>query len=175
MGATVSFWYDPADPTPTVGGRTLTGSMGVKDNRALEDRADVVTFTTDPLPTAVDVIGTPVLELAVEVEPEHADVFVRLCDVDKRGRSRNFADAMVRLDPSTPAGQVRRLTLTLDPCFHRLAAGHRLRLQVSGGSFPRFARNLGTPGGPSDAHDMRPQRHTVHCAESRLVLPVATN
>ncbi|MDY7090622.1 MAG: CocE/NonD family hydrolase [Actinomycetota bacterium] len=175
MGATVSFLYDPADPTPTVGGRTLTGSMGVKDNRALEDRADVVTFTTDPLPTAVDVIGTPVLELAVEVEPEHADVFVRLCDVDKRGRSRNFADAMLRLDPAKPAGQVRRLTLTLDPCFHRLAAGHRLRLQVSGGSFPRFARNLGTPGGPADAHDLRPQRHTVHCAESRLVLPVATD
>ncbi|GAB2574012.1 hydrolase [Paractinoplanes abujensis] len=169
-GETVRFRYDPADPTPTVGGRTLTGSMGVKDNRALEARADVLTFTTDPLPTAVDVIGAPVLELAVSVEPEHADVFVRLCDVDKRGHSRNFADGMRRLDPSVPAGRTQRLTLTLDPCFHRLAAGHRLRVQVSGGSFPRFARNVGSA---ADAHELRPRDHTVHCAQSRLVLPVA--
>ncbi|WP_250001951.1 CocE/NonD family hydrolase [Actinoplanes sp. M2I2] len=170
---TVSFRYDPADPTPTVGGRTLTGSMGVKDNRALEARADVLTFTTEPLPTAVDVIGSPVLELALAVEPAHADVFVRLCDVDWRGRSHNFSDRLLRLDPAVPAGRPQHLTLTLDPCFHRLAAGHRLRLQISGGSFPRFARNLGTPGEPAVAHMMRPQDHTAHCARSRLILPVA--
>jgi putative CocE/NonD family hydrolase len=171
---TLSFRYDPADPTPTVGGRTLTGSMGVKDNRALEARPDVLVFTTDPLPTAVDVIGSPVLELAVAVEPAYADVFVRLCDVDSRGRSRNFTDRMVRLDPAVPAGQVQLLSLALDPCFHRIAAGHRLRLQIAGGSFPRFARNLGTPGAPAEAHTFRPQDHTVHCARSRLTLPVAS-
>jgi uncharacterized protein len=147
--------------------------MGVKDNRALEARPDVLTFTTDPLPTAVDVIGSPTLDLGLAVDPAHADVFVRLCDVDGRGRSRNFADGMLRLDPAVPSGQVQRLSLPLDPCFHRLAAGHRLRLQVSGGAFPRFARNLGTPGAPAEAHAMRPQDHTVHCAESRLTLPVA--
>ncbi|MCO8272147.1 hypothetical protein M1L60_16255 [Actinoplanes sp. TRM 88003] len=118
-------------------------------------------------------IGPPGLELAVAVEPAHADVFVRLCDVDERGHSRNFADGMLRLDPAVPAGQVQRLPLALDPCFHRLRAGHRLRLQVSGGSFPRFARNLGTPGAPAEARTLWPQDHTVHCAESRLTLPVA--
>ncbi|HEV8569501.1 MAG TPA: CocE/NonD family hydrolase C-terminal non-catalytic domain-containing protein, partial [Actinoplanes sp.] len=35
--------------------------------------------------------------------------------------------------PSVPAGEVQLLTLELDPCFHRLLPGHRLRLQVSGG------------------------------------------
>ncbi len=173
-GETLTFRYDPAEPTPTVGGRTLTGSMGVKDNRALEGGSDVLTFTTDALPTAVDVIGSPVLELAIAVDPSYADVFVRLCDVDGRGRSRNFTDHFLRLDATAPARQVQHLSLTLDPCFHRLAAGHRLRLQVSGGSFPRFARSLGTPGAPAEAHTLWPQEHTVHCAESRLTLPVAT-
>jgi putative CocE/NonD family hydrolase len=170
---TVSFRYDPADPTPAVGGRTLTGSMGVQDNRALEARPDVLTFTTDPLPTAVDVIGSPVLELAIAVDDGYADVFVRLCDVDRHGHSRNFADHLRRLDPGAADGEVRHLSLTLDPCFHRLRAGHRLRLQISGGAFPRYARNLGTSGTPADGRVLRPSVHTVHCAGSRLILPVA--
>lgn len=170
---TVTFRYDPADPTPTVGGRTLTGSMGVRDNRALESRPDVVTFTTDPLPTAVDVIGSPVLELALAVDPSHADVFARLCDVDERGRSHNFSDLLHRLDPDVPAGEVRHLRLTLDQCFHRLRAGHRLRLQISGGAFPRYARNLGVPGTPAEGSDLAASWHTIDCAASRLTLPVA--
>jgi putative CocE/NonD family hydrolase len=171
---TVSFTYNPVDPTPAVGGRTLAGAPGVRDNRVLESRPDVVTFTTDPLPTAVDVIGSPTVELSISVDQPHADVFVRLCDVDERGHSRNFADALCRLDPSIEPGEAQPLSLALDPCFHRLPAGHRLRLQVSGGAFPRFARNLGTPGTLVEGRTLRSCVHTIHCAGSRLVLPVAS-
>ncbi|WP_099343943.1 MULTISPECIES: CocE/NonD family hydrolase [unclassified Actinoplanes] len=164
-----AFTYDPADPTPSVGGRTLTGSMGVKDNRALEARPDVLTFTTDPLPTAVDVIGGPTLTLTVTVDNPHADIFARLCDVDPHGRSLNFTDQHRRLDPGHPAGEPHRLELTLDPCFHRLLAGHRLRLQLSGGAFPRFARNPGRVGGGLAA-----SHHTIDVAGCRLTIPVAT-
>jgi putative CocE/NonD family hydrolase len=163
----LTFRYDPADPTPTVGGRTLSGSMGVKDNRALERRPDVRSFSTDPLPTAVDVIGSPVLDLAISADTAHADVFVRLCDVDERGRSRNFSDLMHRLDPAVAPGDVHHLHLTLDPCFHRLRAGHRLRLLVTGGSFPRYARAV------DDSGALTPSHRTIHCRPSRLTLPVA--
>lgn len=163
----LTFRYDPADPTPTVGGRTLSGSMGVKDNRALERRPDVRSFSTDPLPTAVDVIGSPVLDLAISADTAHADVFVRLCDVDERGRSRNFSDLMHRLDPAVAPGDVHHLHLTLDPCFHRLRAGHRLRLLVTGGSFPRYARAV------DDSGTLTPSHRTIHCRPSRLTLPVA--
>ena len=85
-------------------------------------------------------------------ELEHADVFVRLCDVDPAGVSRNVVDGIRRLDPRTvPAPDVsvgadRVLALDVDlfPTAYRMRAGHRPRLQVSGGAFPRFARNLGT-------------------------------
>lgn len=163
----VTFRYDPSDPTPTVGGRTLSGSMGVKDNRPLESRTDVRSFTTDPLPTAVDVMGSPVLDLALSADTRHADVFVRLCDVDERGHSRNFSDLMHRLDPAVPPGEVHHLHLTLDACFHRLRAGHRLRLLVTGGSFPRYARAVDESG------TLTPSHRTVHCDPSRLTLPVA--
>jgi putative CocE/NonD family hydrolase len=168
----VTFRYDPADPTPSVGGRVMTGAMGVRENRALEARPDVLTFTTDPLPADTDVAGAPVVELAISLDNPHADVFVRLCDVDEKGHSRNFSDLLRRLDPGVPAGQMQQLRLTLDQCFHRLAAGHRLRLQVSGGAFPRYARNLGTDGSMAEGSKLAPSAHTVHCGESRLTLPV---
>jgi putative CocE/NonD family hydrolase len=175
-GPSTSFYYDPADPTPTVGGRLLTSEAGVRDNRALEARPDVLTFTTPALVTPIEVIGTPVVELDHSRDNPHADVFVRLCDVDPQGRSRNFSDAYLRLDPASPTGEAQRLELRLDPCAHRLEAGHRLRLQVSGGSHPRFARNEGTSMPAASPADLRPTVHTVHHspgAASRVVLPVS--
>jgi uncharacterized protein len=169
---TVRFTYDPADPTPSVGGRVLIGSMGVQDNRKLESRPDVVTFSSDPLPEPLDVAGPPVATLVVSVDNPYADVFVRLCDVDPRGRSRNVADRLVRLDPAVPPGQPQELEIELDSCFHRIAAGHQVRLQVSGGAFPRYARNLGTDGTPLNGSVMKPSTHTIDCAGSSFRLPV---
>jgi uncharacterized protein len=153
-----TFTYDPADPTPSVGGRLLGFGAGVRDNRALEGRQDVVTFTTDPLAADVEVIGRPVVELDHDTDNPHADVFVRLCDVDVTGRSENFSDALVRLDPARGPGPLR---VELDPCAHRLVAGHRLRLLVAGGAHPRFARNTGTGEPPADATALEPATHTV--------------
>ncbi|MEV4641636.1 CocE/NonD family hydrolase [Actinoplanes sp. NPDC049548] len=166
---TVSFRYDPADPTPSVGGRVLSGSMGVRDNRALEARADVVTFTTAPLTEDLDVAGSPTVSLTMSLDNPYADVFARLCDVDPAGRSRNFTDALRRLDPAAPGGPVE---LRLDQCFHRVPAGHRLRLQISGGAHPRYARNLGTDGTPADGSKLAPSVRTIDCAHSSVVLPV---
>jgi putative CocE/NonD family hydrolase len=88
----------------------------------------------------------------VRTELEHADVFVRLCDVDPAGVSRNIVDGIRRLDPRTVPGPdvqvgedgVLAVDVELFPTAYRVRAGHRLRLQVSGGAFPRFARNFGT-------------------------------
>lgn len=166
-GACTEFTYDPADPTPSVGGRHMSPGAGVRDNRELEARPDVVTFTTDPLESVMEVIGTPVAELAVATTGPHADVFVRLCDVDPRGRSRNVTECYVR---SAAADTV--LELELGACAHRFAAGHRLRLQVSGGAHPRFVRNPGNGGQPATATTLTPVRYTIRCDRSAVRLPV---
>ncbi|HVN11554.1 MAG TPA: CocE/NonD family hydrolase [Kineosporiaceae bacterium] len=174
-GPSSSFYYDPADPTPTVGGRLLTTDAGVRDNAALEARPDVLTFTSAPLTAALEIAGTPVVELEHSRDNPFADVSVRLCDVDTRGRSRNVADAYLRLDPVDRPDGTNRLTLRLDPCCHRFAVGHRLRLQVSGGSHPRYARNEGTGAPSGTGRELRPTIHTVYHrpgAASRVVLPV---
>ncbi len=157
------FRYDPADPTPAVGGRLLTPDAGVRDNRRLIARADVVTFTTPPLTRELVIAGSPVAELDHVADPPHADLFVRLCDVAPSGRADNVADGMRRRDPA--AGPI---TVELDPCFHRVAAGHRITLLVAGGAHPRFLRNNGTGEPPADATGLVPVIHRIRGGLLRL-------
>ena len=84
-GTPASFRYDPADPTPSVGGAILALNAGVRDNRAVEQRPDVLVFTSEPLDEPVEVIGDVTAELHVTRDNPNADLFVRLCDVDPRG------------------------------------------------------------------------------------------
>ncbi len=136
-----SFRYDPADPTPSPGGAIMAMSAGTRDNRAVEQRLDVLVFSSDPLDEPVEVIGEVAAELSVTRDNPHADLFVRLCDVDPRGRSRNVCDGIVRLTGQDPlTGPVR---VSLLGAAHRFGRGHRIRLQVCGGAHPRFARNPG--------------------------------
>jgi uncharacterized protein len=158
-----TFRYDPADPTPAVGGRLLTPDAGARDNRALAARSDVVTFTTPPLTTDLVIAGRPVVTLDHTADPPHADVFLRLCDVAPGGRARNVADGMRRREPAE--GQV---SVELDPCFHRVAAGHRLALLVAGGAYPRFRRNNGTGEPPADATGLVAVTHHVRGGALRL-------
>ncbi len=139
--------YDPADPTPAVAGPSLYGRSGVADNRALESRPDVLTFTSEPLRRDREVIGPVTAELHVRSSLAHTDFFARLCDVPPSGKSINVCDALVRVRPDSPALEADgslKLALALWPAAHRFRRGHRLRLQISSGAHPRFARNPGT-------------------------------
>jgi putative CocE/NonD family hydrolase len=178
-----TFTYDPADPTPTVGGPLLERPGKQADNRAVEARDDVLVFTGPALDRDVDVVGHVRARVHVRPDLEHADLFVRLCDVDREGVSRNVVDGIRRLDPRTvPADDVAvgedgvlAVDVELFPTAYRVRAGHRLRLQVAGGAFPRFARNLGTAEPFATAATGRPCRFRVfHDAAhpSRLELPV---
>ena len=117
------------------------------DNRALEARADVLSFTSDPLPRPLTAIGPVSAEVFTRSSLEHHDVFVRLCDVDTAGVSRNVCDALVRVEPGgfpQDADGVSHVAVELWPTAHRFAAGHRLRVLISSGAHPRYARNPGT-------------------------------
>jgi len=168
--------YNPADPTPSVGGRLMSvRHAGSRDNSAIEARDDVLTFSTEKLAEPVEVAGTPVVELFLSSDNPHCDVFARLCDVDASGRSRNLTDQIVRCTPAdvTP-GQVRRLSVALTDISHVFAAGHRIRLQVSGGAHPRFARNLGIDDLLFGSRTAPVTHRIQHSARypSALVLPV---
>jgi putative CocE/NonD family hydrolase len=145
------FVYDPSDPTPSVGGPMLQRPGKQADNTALEARGDVLTYTTEPFAADQDLVGPVSACIYLRTGRRHADLFVRVCDVDDKGVSRNVVDGIRRLSPETvPAADVRvgadgvmAVDVELFPTAYRVLAGHRIRLQVSGGAFPRFARNFG--------------------------------
>ena len=160
-----TFRYDPGDPTPSIGGQLQSPTQGPRDNAKLERRPDVLTFTTEPLTAAVDVLGPVCAEVDVDFTAASADIFVRLCDVDTTGKSVNVTDGLLRLD----AGG--RAVVEMSHAAHRFRPGHRIRLQVSGGAHPRWARNYGTGEPLATAVRMVVNITTVHHT-SALVLSV---
>ena len=137
------FRYDPADPTPSVGGTTVGWSAGPADNRRLEARPDVLSFTSDPQATDVEVIGPVRVRLYVQASVPHIDLHARLCDVTPRGRSINISDGIVRVSDAA-SDTARPIEFDLWPVAHAFLRWHRIRLQVSGGAHPRYGRNHGT-------------------------------
>jgi predicted acyl esterase len=128
-----------------------------------------VRFHRAALTAPLEVVGVPRVELAHATDNPHADLFVRISEVDAKGRSRNVSDGFLRLDPDSSGGVVR---IELDAVAHRFAAGHRVRLLVAGGSFPRWERNLGTGEDPATSTRMEPSSRTIDLAGSRVLLPV---
>jgi uncharacterized protein len=171
-----SFRYDPSDPTPSIGGPVLSGTAGGVDNGALEARADVLTFTSAPLTDALEILGPVSARLRIRASNPYHDVFARLCDVDPRGRSRNICDGLIRHQPGSHASDDTPVTVPMSATAYRFHAGHRIRLQVSGGAHPRYARNTGTGEPLATATRLVPSdiqiRHDAD-APCTLALPVA--
>ena len=166
-----SFRYDPVDPTPAMGGARLNGG-GRVDNRALESRADVLTYTTAVLHEDIEVIGEASAEVWFRSSLPYADVFVRLCDVDERGHSYNICDGLVSL---SGVDEIVCATVQLWPTAHRFKRGHRIRVQVSSGAFARYARNPGTGERHATAKTLKVADQTVYhdaARPSAVILPI---
>ena len=124
----------------------------------------MLVFTSEPLERDLDVIG-PVSAVAhVRADAAYFDVFARLCDVLPSGTSLNVCDVLARVEPGTfdpDEDGVHAVGLDLWPTARRFKAGHRIRLQISSGAHPRYARNLGTGEELATAERMRAVRMEV--------------
>ena len=168
-----AYRYDPADPTPGIGGvRMVPRGGGRVENAKLEARPDVLTYTTAPVESDVEVIGEVSAQIWFQSSLGHADVFVRLCDVDPQGRSWNVCDGLTSV---SGADELATVTVKLWPTAYRFKRGHRIRVQVSSGAFPRYARNPGTGEPRATAARLLAATQSVHHdAEhpSAITLPV---
>jgi hypothetical protein len=177
-GAASVYVYDPADPTPGVGGPVLSTVAGRRKQAGVESRGDVLAFTTLPLASTLDVIGPVRAELYVRSSLTHTDFVARLCVVNQEGRSSNICDGLFRIAPGKGAPQPDgslRVEIDMWATAQRFFPGQRIRLQVCSAAHPRWSRNLGDTAPLGHGRAGAVARQTIHHdAEhpSALVLPV---
>ncbi|KAJ5126823.1 hypothetical protein N7448_007602 [Penicillium atrosanguineum] len=163
----------PLNPTPSIGGNQMS-SGGHVDDSAYAKRSDVLAFTSEPLSEDLEILGIPSVRLIHTSDPPFADLFIRLSEVDTHGVSHNITEIYQALDPSRDTS--KPLNLDLQDCAHRFRVGTRMRLIVAGGSFPMYARSLGTDEDRLRSDKTTPQKHTITIAGgvSQLVLPTTS-
>ncbi|KAF2184910.1 CocE/NonD hydrolase [Zopfia rhizophila CBS 207.26] len=167
-----TFTFNPKQPTPTTGGNLLLGS-GSADDTALAARSDVLAFTTEVLEENVEISGKVTVELNHSSDNPNVDLFVRISEVDAKGRSHGITETYKRLDPGREGGLV---ILYLNDCAHRFVKGNRIRLIIAGASHPQFAINTGKGIGAT-SEELKSAVHTIFHGErgaSRVLLPAVS-
>ena len=178
------YTYDPDDPVPTLGGAIMSDPAhrpGVFDQRPVEERPDVLTFTSPVLAEDVEVVGRITVHLWAETDAVDTDFVVRLCDVHPDGRSLNLADGIVRAiyrDGATPSpvesGKPYEYVIDLWSTANVFRAGHRIRVDVTSSNFPRWDANPNT-GSPFSSAECIVARQLIRhdpTHPSHVLLPV---
>lgn len=175
--------YDPSDPVPTLGGSTLIIPLGVYDQRPVEERQDVLVYTTDALLSDVEVTGPITVTLYAASSAYDTDFTAKLVDVRPDGYAQNIQDGIIRAryrDSSTnpsliTPGQVYCYTIDLWATSHVFKRGHRIRLEISSSNFPRFDRNPNTGRPIATETELIPARQTIFhdtWHPSHVMLPI---
>jgi len=178
-----AYQYDPKNPVPTLGGNTLIIPQGVANQVSVEDREDVLVYSTELLTRDTEVTGPIMVHLFAASSAVDTDFTAKLVDVRPDGYAHNIQDGIIRAryrnsksEPSLIApGQVYEYVIDLWSTSHLFKEGHRIRLDISSSNFPRFDRNpnTGTPIGQDDRMEVANQ--SVHHREgfaSYVVLPI---
>lgn len=174
--------YAPHDPAPTVGGRNLFLPAGPRVQNELEEREDVLLFTSGVLEKEMEVTGRVRARLFVHTDQKDMDVVVRLCDVYPDGKSVLLAEGLARLgDQLSPEEIQGREPVAVDVDLWSTSTvfspGHRIRVTVTSSNYPKFELNpQGAPQGkegepPPVAHN---KLFVGKDYASRLQLPVVS-
>lgn len=180
-----TYIYDPATPVPTRGGSCCSADVSV-DQRDVEMRRDVLSYTTPVLEKPVTVVGPVEVVLYVSSSAKDTDFVVKLIDVYPDGKAVNLSDDGFRVryregfDKKVlmKQGQVYPIRLTNMVTGNHFPAGHRIRLDVSSSNFPAFERNLNTGGNNYDETTWVIAENSVHHSAahpSHVVLPILPN
>jgi uncharacterized protein len=156
------FTFDPRDPVPTRGGAVCCNpkvfAWGPFDQRPVEQRPDVLVYSTAPLKQDTEVTGPVQVVLYVATSAKDTDFTAKLIDVFPDGSARNLTDGLQRLryrnsleraEFATP-GEIYRVTIDAGVTSNVFLKGHRIRVEVSSSNFPRFDRNPNTGGAIAD-------------------------
>ncbi|MDA0264105.1 MAG: CocE/NonD family hydrolase [Chloroflexi bacterium] len=167
------FLYNPADPAPTTGGALCCNpyfaANGAYDQNEVEERPDVLVYSTPPLACDLEVTGPVKVTLWASTSATDTDFTAKLVDVCENGCARNLTDGIIRAryrdSMSSPTllepGRAYRYEIDLWATSNVFKAGHRIRLEISSSNFPRFDRNTNTGNIISADTELKPALQTV--------------
>jgi putative CocE/NonD family hydrolase len=178
-----SYQYDPKNPVPTVGGNNLNMPAGPFDQRHVENRPDVLLFTTPVLEQPLEVTGRIKVILWASSSAKDTDFTAKLTDVYPDGRSMLVLDGIIRArhrdsmerEDFVEPGKIYRFEIDLWSTSLIFNKGHRVRVAVSSSNFPRFDANPNTGKQSWEEQNPIAATNTVyHDAEhpSHILLPV---
>ncbi|HQZ83609.1 MAG TPA: CocE/NonD family hydrolase [Pyrinomonadaceae bacterium] len=170
-----SFTYDPMNPVPSYGGNVCcTGNAvqgGSLDQSKMEERDDILVYSTEPLTEGIELSGPITVSLYVSSDAKDTDFTVKLIDVDENGKAWNLDETIQRMryrdgydKPLVwmETNKVYKMTFQPMTTSNYFAPGHRIRIEISSSNFPRFDRNLNTGGNNYDEVKGVIARNSVH-------------
>ena len=179
----LTYKYDPANPVPTRGGQNLLIAKGPMDQRPVENRPDVLLFTSEPLTEPLEVTGRITGTIFISSDCPDTDFTVKLSDVSPDGKSLLVTDGIRRAslrngyERNEPlnAGEVYELEVDLWSTSLVFNTGHRIRVAVSSSNSPRFEPNPNTGDAHPTAGKTRVATNSLHLSKdhpSRIILPI---
>ncbi|HXY73030.1 MAG TPA: CocE/NonD family hydrolase, partial [Actinomycetota bacterium] len=162
-GSSARWVHDPANLVPSTVRDPFSFLAEYPDEREVQSRGDVATFTSEPSEAPLDLAGPVAAELSVSTTGPSMHVYVKLCDVDPDGAAHMLVrgQALAR-DPDPP----RPVRIDLGHTGYRLLPGHRLRLQIASSDFPLYLWHPGTSENPWTATRWETNEQTVHAGGS---------
>ena len=178
----VSYFYDPTDPVPTIGGQNLMIPAGPYDQSGVEQRDDVLVFTSEELTQPYEATGKIDARLYVSSSCSDTDFTVKLTDVYPDGRSMLLTDGILRMRKRNGNDHwdfmepeiVYNVTIDLSSTSYIWNTGHRIRVSVSSSNYPRFLANPNTKDGIAQNMTYEIAENTLHLSpkhKSCIILP----
>jgi putative CocE/NonD family hydrolase len=176
--------YDPRNPTPTKGGKIgLMWIEGAFDQQEIEERPDVLAYTSATLETDLEVTGPIKLILWASSSAVDTDFTGKLVDVWPDGKAYNLVDGIVRARyreseweaKFIKPGKVYQYSIDLGATSNVFKAGHKIRVQLSSSSFPKWDRNLNTGHPIGQDAEIKAAVQTIYHDKrypSHILLPV---
>jgi len=183
---TDTYRYDPDKPILTLGGNNCCGTptlAGPKDQRPLEQKQDVLVYTSEFLDSALTIAGPVKMKLFAATDGPDTDWMIKLVDVFPSGfampisegilraRFREGLDKMKLLKP----GEAYEYDIELTGTANVFLPGHRIRIDITSSNFPQFDRNPNTGAALGDNATVRVAQQTIYYGGDRvshIVLPV---
>ena len=148
------FAYDPENPVPSRADSASFNpfAIGPHDQRPIQDRADVLVYTTPPLKADLEATGPVEVLLYAASSAENTDFTAKLVDVYPDGRAMNLCEGILRAShrngpeetSNIEPGKAYEYRINLVATSNVFKRGHRVCVEISSSNFPRFDRNLNT-------------------------------